>query len=388
VAISAKRLGAQEVSMTCLESMDIVPAIPEDIEQADEEGIEINCSWGPNRVLEHDGKLTGMEFVRCTSVFDKEGRFAPAFDACETATIEADQILVAIGQGSDLSYVGPELKTERGFIIIDQQTGGTSIAGVFAGGDVTGGPATAVQAMATGRQAAEAINYYLSDLFANATTPRDHSRLVVNEDALDIRPRVEVPRLTVPERTLMGEDARTLSREAMDQETRRCANCGCVAVNASDMAAALVALGANVRTTKRTLAAGELFTTAESRTTVLAPDELIEEIEIPTPRAGSRQAYLKFRIRNAIDFPIVGVAFYTDMQDGKFHNARVVLGAVAPVPMRVREVEELLEGQMPSEALAQEAGVLAAAKAQPLAHNKFKVEIVKGLLASQVRASK
>ena len=159
----------------------------------------------------------------------------------------------------------------------------------------------------------------------------------------------------MPQRTLRGEDSATLTADALAQEPFRCANCGCVAVNASDLATALVALDAQVKTTQRTLAIGDLFAAAESKSTVLAADELIEEIAIPAPPAGTRQRYLKFRIRNAIDFPIVGVAFRATMEGGRFHDARVVLGAVAPIPLRAHAVEALLEGQAPSAALADEA---------------------------------
>ena len=108
VAITARRLGARQVMMACLESPDIMPALPEDITQAHEEGIEILPSWGPHSVVEQNGKLVGMELIRCTSVFDKDGRFAPAFDATERNMVEVDQVLVAIGQAADLSYIGSD----------------------------------------------------------------------------------------------------------------------------------------------------------------------------------------------------------------------------------------------------------------------------------------
>ncbi len=393
VAITARRLGAAEVAMACLESLEEMPAIPEDIAQAREEGIQILPAWGPQRIVARDGQLAGMELVRCTSVFDKDGRFAPAFAPAVKTVIEADQILVAIGQAADLSYIEhgsgrsptepgePSLRVERGFIVSDKRTAATSMEGVFAGGDVTGGPATVVQAMAAGQRAAASINAYLAGAQPQATPAhRSEIHLIINEAALPTSARVPTPRLPVPQRTLRGEDSATLAQAAMAQEPFRCANCGCVAVNASDLAPALIALGATVKTTQRTLAAEDLFAAAESKTTVLAADELIEAIEIPAPPPGSRQAYLKFRIRNAIDFPIVGVAFCATMQEGRFHEAKVVLGAVAPVPLRARAVEALLEGQEPGAALAQAAGALAVREAQPLAHNKFKVEVAKGLL--------
>jgi NADPH-dependent glutamate synthase beta subunit-like oxidoreductase/CO/xanthine dehydrogenase FAD-binding subunit len=388
VAITAKRSGAAQVTMVCLESLATMPAIAEDKEQAHEEGIAILPSWGPHRVVEQDGKLVGMEFVRCTSVFDEEGRFAPSFDAASKTIVEADQVLVAIGQGGDLSYVGPELRTERGFIVTDEASGATNVEGVFAGGDITGGAATVVQAMATGHQAADSIHAYLvRDAGTAAAGQAGVIRLVVNEEALASSERVPTPRLPAPERTLWGEDSTTVGPDALDCEPFRCANCGCVAVNASDVATALVALDAKVKTTRRTLAAGELFAAAPSKTTVLEADELIEEIEVAAPPAENAQTYLKFRIRNSIDFPIVGVALCASLQGGVFHEPRVVLGAVAPVPLRALEVERLLEGREPGEALAQEAGTLAVEGAQALARNQYKIEVVKALVAKAVLAA-
>jgi len=386
VALTAQRLGATEVSMACLESLETMPAIPEDVEQALEEGIKILPSWGPRRVLEKDGKLTGMELVRCTAVFDKGGGFAPTFDAAVTTWVAADQILVAIGQAADLSYAAPSLNTERGLLAADKVTGTTAIPGVFAGGDVTGSSATMVQAMASGQRAAASIDAYLARVQPEPARP-SHVPLVINEAALPSSRRVHPPRRPVNQRTLLAEDCGALSPDLLEREATRCANCGCVAVSASDLAPALIALRATVKTTQRCLPAENLFTAAESKTTVLEPGELIEEIAIPAPPPGSRQAYHKFRIRNAIDFPIVGVAFCAEIREGRFHNARVVLGAVAPVPLAAREVEALLEGQEPGEALAQEAASLAVAKAQPLARNRLKVEVVKALVRKAILKS-
>jgi NADPH-dependent glutamate synthase beta subunit-like oxidoreductase/CO/xanthine dehydrogenase FAD-binding subunit len=405
VALTARRLGATEVSMACLESLETMPAIAEDVEQALEEGITILPSWGPHRVLEQDGKLTGMELVRCTTVFDKDGRFAPAFDAAVTSRVTADQVLVAIGQAADLSYAQPGFKTESGLLAADKVTGVTAMPGVFAGGDVTGSSATMVQAMASGQRAAASINAYVAQASSPAGsggvpppginlslggTPGSlaggdaHPTLIINEAALPASRRAHAPRLPVDQRTLLAEDCGALSDDLLGCEATRCANCGCVAVSASDLAPALIALRATVKTTQRRLPAETLFTAAESKTTVLEPDELIEAIEIPAQPPGSHQAYYKFRIRNAIDFPIVGLAFYAEMRDGKFHDARVVLGAVAPVPLAAREVEALLEGKAPSEALAEEAASLAVRKAQPLARNRAKVEVVKALVRKAI----
>jgi NADPH-dependent glutamate synthase beta subunit-like oxidoreductase/CO/xanthine dehydrogenase FAD-binding subunit len=383
VALTARRLGATEVSMACLETRETMPAIPEDLEQALEEGITILPSWGPYRVLEQAGKLTGMELVRCTAVFDKEGRFAPTFDATVKTVVAADQVLVAIGQAADLAYAERALATERGLIVADKLTGATAVPGVFAGGDVTGSSATIVQAMASGQRAAASIDAYFGRGLPEPARP-SRAPLLINQAALSTSQRVRPPRRPVNQRTLRAEDSGALSPDLLEVEATRCANCGCVAVSASDLAPALVALRATVKTTRRRLTADSLFAAAESKTTVLEPGELIEEIAIPAPPPGSHQAYLKFRIRNAIDFPVVSVAFCADMRAGRFHDARVVLGAVAPVPWAAREVEALLEGQAPSEALAEEAARLAVSHAQPLGRNRFKVEVVKALVRKAV----
>jgi CO/xanthine dehydrogenase FAD-binding subunit len=328
-----------------------------------------------------------MEFVRCTAVFDKDGRFAPAFDPEVRTVFEADQVLVAIGQAAELAYAGPALRTERGMIVVDKGTGATNLEGVFAGGDVTGDRATVVQAMAAGQKAAAAIDAYLAGAkFEAAPAQRGQIPLIINQAALPTSARTPTPRLAVPQRTVRGEDSSTLAPDALTAEPFRCANCGCVAVSASDLAAALVALDAQVKTTQRKLAIGDLFAAARSKSTVLEPDELIEEIAIPAPQAETRQRYLKFRIRNAIDFPIVGVAFRAMMEDGRFHDARVVMGAVAPVPLRAHAVEALLEGQAPGAALAEEAAALAVRDAQPLGRNRAKIEVVKALVRKAILA--
>jgi len=403
VAISAQRLGAEEVWMACLESRETMPALEEDVAGALQEGVKLLPSWGPGRILVQDGKLQGMELVRCTTVFDERGRFAPAFDPAVKRVLEADQVLVAIGQSADLAYLeaaGPSPATERGLIVSRRATLATGLPGVFAGGDVTSGPTTVVEAIAAGRKAAASIDEYLRGRgreaqpgigaqSGGAAPPADAGRkrpivLVVNQAALASSARVPSPELPAAARTLLGDDRATLAAEAAGQEAQRCANCGCVAVNASDLVPALVALDARIKTTQRTLAAEDLFGVVLNKTTMLEADELITEIEIPAPPPGSRQQYLKFRLRNAIDFPIVSVAFCSTLEGGWFHDTRIVLGAVAPVPLRARALEALLEAQEPGEDLARAAGVLAAAAVQPLAENKFKVEVLKSLVRRAV----
>ena len=153
VGITALRLGAEEVILACLESREEMPALKWEIEQAVEEGIKLMPSWGPYRVLESGGKVMGMELVRCTSVFNREGYFAPTYDNAVKKRVEADQIIMAVGQTADLSFINPKwsLKVEKGLIALDSGTQGTNMPGVFAGGEVTSGPATVIDAIASGK---------------------------------------------------------------------------------------------------------------------------------------------------------------------------------------------------------------------------------------------
>ncbi len=389
VAISALRLGASGVTMACLESRDEMPAFPEDIEQALIEKVRILTSWGPHRILERGGVTLGMELIRCTSVFDAGGRFRPAFDPTVTQTVEADQILVAIGQSADLSYVNQSLKIDRGLIAVNEETMATNLPGVFAGGDVTTGPGSVVEAIAAARKAATAIHSYL---IAKKKKPKGGDRvarpalLALNGDALTKTERVAVPERSPSQKRIDQEDRPTLDQHTIEGEANRCANCGCVAVNASDIAPALVALRASIKTTKRTIAADDFFAVSQMKGTVLDADEIVTEIAIPAPKAGNRQRFLKFRIRNSIDFPIVSLASLFTMEDGKVKAASIALGAVAPFPLRPREVEAYLKGRTLDEATSAEAGAIAVKGVRPLAKNKFKVQIVRALLRKAILA--
>ena len=159
-ARTALRLDAKEVNLVCLESRSEMPAFESDIQDASDEGVILNCSWGP-KVIQGDGRVTGIEFIRCTSVFDSEGRFNPSFDESIESTFDADTVIVAIGQVPQI----PEdfrLRIGRGSTIqVDPVTLNTNRPGVFAGGDAVTGAATVVGALAAGRLAASRIDDYL-----------------------------------------------------------------------------------------------------------------------------------------------------------------------------------------------------------------------------------
>lgn len=363
VAISARHLGAEEVTMVCLEARDQMPAFEEELQEALKAGVRVVAGFGPRRIEETDGRITGLELIRCTAVFDETGRFNPSFDPGETRTLEADQIILAIGQSTDLSFAGDDLETERGLIVIDEESRKTSIKHVLAGGDVASGPASVIHAIAAGRKA-----------------------------AFSIARKKPVPHLSVGAPLEAGKDALTPSARTgcltcaadIEREAARCINCGCVAVNVSDMAPALIALDALVVTTRRTIEAAEFFRAGVMKSTVLDADELVQEIEIPRTQQMKRQGYEKFRIRNAIDFPIVSLAYAFDMAEGKVKDARIVLGAVASIPLRVPAAEAFLEGKAADPETAASIGEVAAQEVSALSKNTFKVQIVKALLRKMI----
>jgi xanthine dehydrogenase YagS FAD-binding subunit len=146
------------------------------------------------------------------------------------------------------------------------------------------------------------------------------------------------------------------------------------------VAHALVALTATIVTTKRSITADRFFSASATSSTVLQPDELIREIRIPKPPAGARQRYDKFGLRKPIDFALVSVASVLSEKDGVCKDVRIVLGAVAPVPLRATAAEEMLKGKPIDEAVAAEAAAAALAGAEPLSMNAYKIEIARALV--------
>lgn len=161
-ARTALRCGAESVKLFCLESSEEMPAHEWEINDAVAEGVAVNPSWGPKKFLGDGGKVSGVEFVRCTSVFDEMKRFKPTFDESKTETHEADTVICAIGQASDLSFAGNDLQTNRGVIVVDPLTLKTNLPNVFAGGDAVSGTASVVEALVAGRVAAGSIARCLS----------------------------------------------------------------------------------------------------------------------------------------------------------------------------------------------------------------------------------
>jgi NADPH-dependent glutamate synthase beta subunit-like oxidoreductase len=160
VARTVKRLGSEQVQLVCLEKRDEMPAWDQEIHEALEEGIIFHNSWGPERFIGKEGKFQAVVLKRCASVFDKEGRFRPIYDESVQTTLEADNIILAIGQEGDLDFAKEEdMEIDVGVRMeANRATGETSLPGVFAGGDAVHGPRIAIDAIAAGKRVAVSID--------------------------------------------------------------------------------------------------------------------------------------------------------------------------------------------------------------------------------------
>lgn len=386
VAISALRLGAESATMACLESPDEMPALPWERQQAVEEGVRLMPSWGPSRVLKSSGKVTGMELMRCSSVYDSEGRFAPSYDRTIKETVEADVIMMAVGYATDLSFIsrGVPVKNQRGLITVNPETQATSVPGIFAGGAVSHGPATVIEAIASGKKAADAMNHYLGGMEVKAGNDDDQiidPLLKFNSNYLKKTSRSTPSKVSVDNRTIDVEDFTGLNSGDTEEEANRCFNCGCVSVNASDIGVALVALDAMVKIVgakgTRTVPIDEFFGSLRNS---LTADEMVTEIQIPRLPDGSKQAFYKFRLREPVDFAVASLASILTIKDGIYREARIALGAVAPRPFRATEVEQALIGKAIDDKTIETVTESVVKDTMPLSENAYKVEILKALV--------
>jgi len=235
VARSAIRSGGETVTMYCLEKRDQMPALDEEKAVAEAEGIQIVNSFGPKRILTEDGKVTGVEFKRCTAVFDNNGRFAPQYDENETVTVEADWVLVSVGQSIAWGNLLDGAKTElnrNNTIHVDDWTYQTAQPDVFAGGDAVTGPKFAIDAIAAGKQAAISIHRFVQpgqDLrfgrSRRAFVELDKSAAIL--EGYDNTPRQRVGEVEALEAKKTFRDMRgTFTEEQMKKESERCLGCG------------------------------------------------------------------------------------------------------------------------------------------------------------------
>ena len=379
VAVTAKRLGAKSVTLIFRKPENELTASREEIERAKEEGVQIMPQWGVKRALYKDGQVTGMELKRTFYTRDEKGKLVLHYDEDETTIVNADSVLMAAGQQVDLSFLG-DYASARGRLVVDEESQATSHTGVYAGGDIVSGPSTVISAIRQGRNAAEAIN---ASVGIAKPVYKHEGFLKFDPSFAELHRGVKDISIPVEERNLEREDTVTISMEAAEAEARRCMNCGCYSVNASDLSPVLVALGATVKTTKREFSAAELFTQELKVKDKLEPDEIVTEVSIPA-QEGAVTHYDKFRLRDSVDFAMVSLASSYKLEGGKIASASLVLGGVAPVPLRREAAEAYLAGREPNEETAKAAAELALEGALPFEKNQYKVQVARTLIERSV----
>ncbi len=229
VALTAKRLGAEDITLVCLEKREEMPAWDYEIEEALEEGVEIVNSLGPKRFLQTDGMVSGIEFKRCTAVFDDQGAFQPRYDEDDLTTMKTGSVIIAIGQAADLSFADEEglSVTQRGGIQADPVTLQTSLPWVFAGGDVLYGPKSVVEAVACGKDAAISIDRYLNGLDLAEGRQQEWTYEKPDIAGEPSYPRVPLRKIAPGKRVgNFTEVALGFSEEEAREEARRCLKCG------------------------------------------------------------------------------------------------------------------------------------------------------------------
>lgn len=233
VARSAVRSNAQSVDMYCLESREEMPAIEEEIEEALDEGIVINNCWGPKRILQKNGQVTGVEFMQCSAVFDDDNRFNPTFNEDRTIVVDADHVLIAVGQSIDWGNLitgnNVKLNTNQ-TAVADPFTFQTDQADVFVGGDVFTGPKYVIDAIAAGKEAAISIHRFVwpgQSLTIGRNRREFHSfdKKGIVVQGYDNTPRQRTA-YTPHDKTSFNDTRLTFTEEQIKKETERCLGCG------------------------------------------------------------------------------------------------------------------------------------------------------------------
>ena len=235
VSRAVTRLGSGSVNMFCLESDAEMPTVPDEKNEALAEGVIINNCWGPKRILGENGHVTGVEFMRCLSVRDEKGKFAPQYDPDDTITVACSNVLVSIGQRSAYGQLLDGLKaegTDGRILKVDPVTFQTEEPDVFAGGDIATGPQYTIDAIATGREGATSIHRYVHEGH-DLTISRNLRRfnMLNKDDVVFPAEKVKVPaRQEIshdPAKTKTMKDNRVmLTEEQVKLEASRCLSCG------------------------------------------------------------------------------------------------------------------------------------------------------------------
>ena len=257
VAIDAARISSRctdaKISMFCLEAREKMPASNEETEEALEEGIELNCGWGPKEVLEENGHVSGVVFKKCTRVLDAQGRFSPEYDENDTVTIPCRHVIFSVGQAIDWGHMLDNLHVElrpNGGALANKLTYQTSEPDIFVGGEVYTGPKFAIDAIAAGREGAISLHRYVHE-HCTLTIGRNRRDFIeldkenIKVETYDSSSRQIPPKADVKEQAKTFRDlSQSLTEEQVKKETSRCLSCGASVVDPNKC------IGCGVCTTK------------------------------------------------------------------------------------------------------------------------------------------
>lgn len=240
VARTSSRCGAPNVNMFCLESRDTMPASNEEIEEAEEEGVVMNCGWGPKEILSENGKVTGIVLKKCLSVKDADGRFNPKYDENDTITVPCKHVFLSVGQSIEWGSLleGSKVELGRGNgAVADALTYQTAEPDIFVGGDVYTGPRFAIDAIAAGKQGAISIHRFVQP-HSSLTIGRNRNDFIeldkndINVENYDNSSR-QIPgtNQSIDAKKSFRDAKLTFTEEQVKAETARCLGCGASVVD-------------------------------------------------------------------------------------------------------------------------------------------------------------
>lgn len=296
VAIDAARISSRcvdaKISMFCLEQREHMPASKEEIAEALEEGIELNCGWGPKEVLEENGKVTGVVFKKCTRVLDEQGRFSPEYDEEQTVTIPCKHVIFSVGQAIEWGNMLDNLDLKRrpnGGALANKLTYQTSEPDIFVGGDMYTGPKFAIDAIAAGREGAISLHRYVHEncTLTIGRNRRDFVELDKNNISVD---SYDTSKRQIPAKADEKAQAATfrdlshsLTEEQVKAETSRCLSCGASVVDPNKC------IGCGVCTTKcvfdaihlhRELPGASVMRASEDKLKYILPNMVKQSIKV------------------------------------------------------------------------------------------------------------
>ena len=232
----AKRSGASDVTMLSLETEDIMPASLQERAEAREDGVVLNPGWGPKAVLGENGAVKGISFKKCLSVFDADHKFSPKYDEAQTIELEADMVIFAIGQTVELGglFNGSNVGFHRGvYPVADTLTLQTAQEDIFVGGDLLTGPKFAIDAIASGKEAAESLHRFVQH--GHMTIGRNRRDFIeIDKDNIVVESYDNSSRQvegTSSSAKPFEEYHMTLTEEQVKIETSRCLACGASVVD-------------------------------------------------------------------------------------------------------------------------------------------------------------